>query len=61
MAHLLRLLRERGESGVNSFERIKDLYMVQMPVIIFRLKRKGFNIISEKQSDQSVNYILIEK
>ncbi len=56
---LLRLLNERGKKGIRSYERI-NLYMLQMPVRVMELKRKGYPIISEPiEHSREVKYILV--
>lgn len=57
---LLRLLNERGSKGVGSFERV-NLYMLQMPVRVMELRRKGYNIISKPiEHSKEVKYILVD-
>lgn len=53
---ILRLLREAGKTGINSFVYRKSF--VQLPVRISELKDFGYSIISQRNPDRSVNYIL---
>lgn len=57
---ILRMLNERGRKGIGSYERV-NLAMLQMPVRIMELRRKGFNILSEPVAhSQEVTYILVD-
>lgn len=50
------LLREMGAYGVNSYEwRTK---WIQLPVRIKELKEMGYNIVSDRQENRSVTYVL---
>lgn len=57
---IIKLLREAGEEGINSFD--TRAVALQLPARIFYLKRPpyGLNIVTRGNKDSSVNYILIE-
>ena len=55
-AEILHLLKQEGAKGVNSY--IWRTSWIQLPVRIKELKEMGYNIVSERQENRSVNYVL---
>ena len=57
---ILELLTERGDKGINSFERLNGgIYAAQLPRCINDLRKLGHNIlVSQPLKDRSVNYYL---
>lgn len=56
---ILSLLKERGEQGINSFERVNGgVYATQLPRCINDLKKAGNIIVSKPNKDRSVTYVL---
>jgi len=56
-SEILEILKT-SKRGMNSYEwRTK---YIQLPVRIMELKQMGYNIVSEKKKDRSVNYILLD-
>ena len=56
---ILEILKQCGREGMNSwFYRTR---FIQLPVRVKELKEKGYLIVSKKNKDTSVNYILLSK
>lgn len=60
-AKVLRLLREAGTIGVNSYAFTFGESIKQIATRVFELKEQGYNIASISKSNRSVQYILIEQ
>lgn len=54
---ILKLLKEAGALGVNSYGVARDLAL-QLPTRIYELKREGYDITAIAKPDKSVDYIL---
>ena len=56
---ILQILKQCGKSGMNSW--LYRRKFIQLPVRIKELKEKGYLIVSKRNEDTSVNYILLSK
>lgn len=57
---ILSILVERGETGLNSFERLNGgVFAAQLPRCINDLEKLGYEILSIPQKNRSVNYVLM--
>lgn len=54
---ILQILKQTGKAGMNSW--LYRRKFIQLPVRIKELKSKGYNIVSRRNEDTSVNYILL--
>jgi hypothetical protein len=54
---ILQILKQTGKTGMNSW--LYRRQFIQLPVRIKELKEKGYLIVSQRNEDTSVNYILL--
>lgn len=52
------MLTEAGARGVNSYGHARDVAL-QLPHVIFQLKRKGYVVTTRRNPNASVDYILV--
>lgn len=57
---ILEILRRAGTMGVNSYGFARDIAL-QLPVRIKELKETGYTIVSRREKDKSVTYILLKE
>ena len=56
---ILQILEQCGNAGMNSWQyRTK---FIQLPVRVLELRKKGYLIVSKRNEDTSVNYVLLSK
>lgn len=56
---ILNLLRQTGSVGVNSYDLTYKYSIKQAPTRIKELKELGYKIVSVRQKNRSVNYVLV--
>lgn len=55
------LMQERGNRGINSFDARRELNIIQLPARVKELKAQGYLIVTRKNANKSVDYILLEE